>query len=219
MTDRPVIGIFGAGKVGTALARLLVDIRLRGRAHRFAAADRARPPRLGRRARRRVAATPPTSSRVRPDHRRVPFGKAGTVPWDGLRRQGRRRRHELLAARRRPHRRDRRGPALDERDHAALNPRARVVKSLNHLGYHDMEDDAMPPARRCRRAIAVVGDDADARRGRRASSTTSGSTRGRRRRARQRPRQHRARSPRVRPRAVGGGLAALPQATSACSSP
>ena len=37
------------------------------------------------------------------------------------------------------------------------------MKSLNHLGYHDMEDDAMAPGSPLRRAIAVVGDDPDAR--------------------------------------------------------
>ena len=42
-------------------------------------------------------------------------------------------------------------------------PRARVVKSLNHLGYHEMEDDSMAAGSPLRRALAVVGDDADAR--------------------------------------------------------
>ena len=46
---------------------------------------------------------------------------------------------------------------------AARNPRARVVKSLNHLGYHEMEDDSMDAGSPLRRALAVVGDDADAR--------------------------------------------------------
>ena len=46
---------------------------------------------------------------------------------------------------------------------AARNPRARVVKSFNHIGYHEMEDDSMDAGSPLRRAIAVVGDDADAR--------------------------------------------------------
>ena len=45
----------------------------------------------------------------------------------------------------------------------ARNPRMRLVKSLNHLGYHDMETDARPAGDPLRRAIVVAADDADAR--------------------------------------------------------
>ena len=38
---------------------------------------------------------------------------------------------------------------------AALNPRMRLVKSLNHLGYHDMETDARPVGHAERRGVAV----------------------------------------------------------------
>ncbi|GAA2045568.1 NADPH-dependent F420 reductase [Agromyces tropicus] len=163
MADRPVIGIFGAGKVGTALARLLVDagyeVALSGSPRQTAldllvsvVAPGARvrtPEELVREADVVVVA--------------VPFGKAASVPWDAF--DGK----VVVDA-------TNYWPPVDghiaeidadERTtsevHAALNPDARVVKSLNHLGYHDMEDDPMPAGSPLRRALAVVGDDAEAR--------------------------------------------------------
>lgn len=40
--------------------------------------------------------------------------------------------------------------------------RSKVVKTLNHIGYHEMEDDRRPAGSPDRRALGVAGDDPDA---------------------------------------------------------
>ena len=163
VADRPVIGIFGAGRVGTALARLLVasgyDVRMAG-SPRQTALDLL------------VAVVAPGARVATPTELiadsdviivAVPFGKGGSVPWADF---GSRIVVDAMNY----------WPPVDghiaeidadERStseiNAARNPLARVVKSLNHLGYHEMEDDSMDAGSPLRRAIAVVGDDTDAR--------------------------------------------------------
>ena len=41
-------------------------------------------------------------------------------------------------------------------------PGSTVVKALNHIGYHELEDRARPPGAQDRRAAGVAGDDAAA---------------------------------------------------------
>jgi len=41
--------------------------------------------------------------------------------------------------------------------------RSAVVKTLNHIGYHELESDHSPAGTAGRRALAVVGDDPDGR--------------------------------------------------------
>ena len=42
-------------------------------------------------------------------------------------------------------------------------PRARLVRTLNHIGYHELEEQGLPPGHPERRALALSGDDPEAR--------------------------------------------------------
>lgn len=55
---------------------------------------------------------------------------------------------------------------IEEFEHAASSPKvaaalpgARVVKALSHLGYHELDSDGRPHDAPDRRAIAIAGDD------------------------------------------------------------
>jgi len=42
----------------------------------------------------------------------------------------------------------------------AFLPHSRVVKAFNHIGYHDLEDEARPSGDPDRRGMAIAGDNA-----------------------------------------------------------
>jgi predicted dinucleotide-binding enzyme len=43
-------------------------------------------------------------------------------------------------------------------------PRTRLVRTLNHIGYHELEEQDLPNGHPERQALALAGDDAEARR-------------------------------------------------------
>lgn len=161
-SDLPTIGIFGAGKAGTALARLavatghrtliaasprstgldlLLDVVAPG-AHATDAHSLAREADM-------VVLLVPFSR-----HTELPFEEFDdTIVVDAM---------NYWAPV------DGHNAAVDADDRgtseiiAARNPAARWVKSFSHLGYHDLEDDPRPAGAADRRAIAVVSDDVDA---------------------------------------------------------
>ena len=53
-------------------------------------------------------------------------------------------------------------PSSSEMVHAHI-PGARLAKSLNHIGYHELELDARPAGAADRRALAVTSDDGETR--------------------------------------------------------
>lgn len=158
----PIIGILGAGKVGTVLARLALAAGFRvlisssGSAERIALIVDVLAP----------GAEPRTTAEVIDEADVVilalPLGKVRTLPADAL--------AGKLVIDTTNHWEPVDGPLPEFTDDprgtseivAGMLPGARVVKAFSHLGYHDLDERGRPAGTPDRVALAIAGDDTEA---------------------------------------------------------